>query len=81
MNICTCIYGKSKEEIKAECERIRAFYKERAEEWKNSEYRREKEYADYLNAFFYLDGIVDGMPLKARENLLETPMSYNIYFS
>lgn len=51
---------------------------------KSNEYnhtRRDQEYVDYLKRWFG-DGPYDGLPnFKARHNLHQLPMSYNIYFN
>lgn len=46
-------------------------------EYKTSPYRRLREYAGYLDRFFYSDGVVDGMAAKDRVNYL--PMPLNVY--
>lgn len=57
----------------------RKIYEDLCKEYKTSPYRRYREYAGYLDRFFYSDGIVDGMAAKDRAEFL--PMSMNRYFA
>lgn len=56
----------------------RAGYAMWAESHKDSKYRREREYAGYVDRFLHSDAVVDGMTYEHRKDRL--PMPYNLYF-
>ena len=56
----------------------RANYAEWARKNKESKYRREREYAGYVDRFLHSEESVDGTPAKDRKDKL--PMPYNMYF-
>lgn len=49
-----------------------------AEKDKDSKYRREREYAHYIDRFLHSEESVDGMTYEQRLDKL--PMPYNLYF-
>ena len=59
------------------------WYIQRARQWRDSPYRREREYADYIRRFLFGDGEItfDGNndTWKERKKNLELPMPTNVY--